>query len=578
MNVTPLPHVSPRQLALDVLAHLPESATRYDTADRSFSPFFSNIGLGLGATSGIETVFTHYNRRTQYLGNPAIRFDGGSCTGNDAFSLRFERAQVAFFARDAFLIEVEGDVSFDFLGDRALTSIRQWDTESGVRHVRLLLENRDMRDPDRAVPMLVSMRQVSDHVHALAFQFLTIDPAASEQALMDAPESADAARARTVRFFEDVLSGMTVAPRDPKEAGVLASAIFTLLSNTTAAPGQMAGYWASFPSRGGYPTHFLWDACFHVLGLMDMNPKLARDAVMVLAGNQRADGMIAHFLCSTWMRPEASQPPLLGWAAEKLAECLDQPEARQLKADLLDVLIANNRWWLDNRPTRFGLISCIDPFETGWDDTPRLDDGPIIPCDMNAYLLMQMRTAARFAADIGDPRTEDLEDEAEAFAQALVEVLYDGDRNLFFDADLETGNHRNLLTPAAFLPLLAGVPLVDYAQQDMLRDHLLDPLRFTGTIPFPSVAYDEICHDPGQMWRGPTWPPVYWLVLETLGKHGFAAERWSFAERLHQIILDDGNLHEYFHARTGEGLGFAQQGWTAAIFLRLHRDMMERQA
>jgi hypothetical protein len=53
-----------------------------------------------------------------------------------------------------------------------------------------------------------------------------------------------------------------------------------------------------------------------------------------------------HFVAATWVRPGASQPPLVGWAAERLVDARgDLGLARRV----LPALDANNRWWLANR-------------------------------------------------------------------------------------------------------------------------------------------------------------------------------------------------------------------------------------
>ena len=66
------------------------------------------------------------------------------------------------------------------------------------------------------------------------------------------------------------------------------------------------------------------------------------------------------------------------------------------------------------------------------------------------------------------------------------------------------------------------------------------------------------------------WLPISWLLLELLEKLGFDKELSECEKRLYEIVLKDGDLYEYFDSQTGGGLGYPQQGWTAAIFIRLH--------
>jgi glycogen debranching enzyme len=411
---------------------------------------------------------------------------------------------------------------------------------------------------------------------ALRLEVLTIDRDRAARSLLAAPATLDEARTKGRDWLRAALGDMTLRPTNAAEATVLARAVVTLLFNTTAAPGLMEGRLASYPSRGGYPTHFLWDACFHMLALENMHPRLARDALLLLSDCMRPDGLMPHFICSTWIRPIASQPPLFGWAAERL---VTRTKDLELAANVLPLMHKNTEWWLTQRMTTSGLIACFDPFETGWDDTPRLDDGPIIACDMNAYLLMQMRSAARIAALLGDaPQASALQERADAFAARMLAVLHDPVTNRFHDVLLSNGRKLPILSPACFLPLLGNMPLPKAQQLDMITRDLLDPARLNGEIPFPCVAYDDPAYNPAQMWRGPMWPPIYWLLLELLDQFGLVDVRKHSAQRLYQIILSDGYLHEYFNSQTGVGLGFPQQGWTAAILLRLHAELKGQNA
>ena len=90
--------------------------------------------------------------------------------------------------------------------------------------------------------------------------------------------------------------------------------------NLTKAPGNLSRCVSAFPSRGGYPTHFMWDIAFQNLAYELMDEKTAADTLLQLAYAIRPDGKIPQFLCSTWARPHFAQPALLGWAAERYTE------------------------------------------------------------------------------------------------------------------------------------------------------------------------------------------------------------------------------------------------------------------
>jgi putative isomerase len=301
-----------------------------------------------------------------------------------------------------------------------------------------------------------------------------------------------------------------------------------------------------------------------------MEPKLAEDSLLILTENLRSDGKMGHFICSTWVRPQATQPALVGWAGLRLVKLRNDKE---LAAKLLKPLCKNAEWWLTQRVTRFGIVSSINPVETGWDDTPRFDKGPVLPCDMNSYVLMQMRACEEFASMTGEKELElQIKKQADAFAKKMIEILYDPGENIFKDVLLETGEQLSLKSPACFIPLLADIPIEKDRAIRMIKDHLLDPKKFFGNVPFPSIAYDEEEYKPEKWWRGPTWIPIAYFMLEVLYKYGFEEEYRIASKRLYNMIIDDGRISELFNSKTGEGLGSKQQGWTAAILLKLRMD------
>ncbi|MEL7121861.1 MAG: hypothetical protein AAFO07_20605 [Bacteroidota bacterium] len=61
-------------------------------------------------------------------------------------------------------------------------------------------------------------------------------------------------------------------------------------------------------------------------------------------------------------------------------------------------------------------------------------------------------------------------------------------------------------------------------------------------------------------WRGPTWMPMAWMMLEVLKKYEFEEEYWQAANRIYKLMLLDGELHELFNSQTGEGIGIPQLG------------------
>lgn len=580
----------------------------YSTPARSFNPWFSETGLCVEPSTGKLSVFYHYNRLSYRLVDALIsplveRGTGVDVTGNP-FSIACKNAneygyETAFFAHNAWIFEAR-------VPNRETMTLRLcnvWEPSTSFARaaspstwlVRGYVPTSEKRDPDPYFPLGLGVRVLAGSLQPLspgefkaepdvngrlvlsfAVAGLETDDDALETVLAASPTDIPTAVSASRRWLGETLHRLPLPRRDSPEFPVAARAALALAMNATAPSGFLKDRVVIFPNRGTYPCVFLWDSCFSNLAAEYMMPRLAPDALLVLAENLRADGMMAHFLCSTWRRPLASQPALVGWAAVRL---LEQRQDAALARRLIEGLERNTEWWLRQRGGPDGLIICRDPFETGWDDTPRFDQGAIIALDMTSYVINQQRCCAWIARFLNQSeRAAHWEREADRLAAALVACCYDPRTNLFYDVLLSTGEWLPLKTPAAFLPLWAGVPLPRERRAAMIRDWLLNPKYFWGSVPFPSVAFDEPSYQPAPKpgkslsWRGPTWPSVAWLLLELLEKEGLHAERVVARDRFIELWTKDGALKELFNSRTGEGLGSYELSWTAAIFLRLLAD------
>ena len=572
--------------------------TRHFIEDRSMSPMYSNFGLCFSeGRAAAETLLLHYNRFTRPLWKPLIDFGGAGEIRSTFASTRIQNentdCELCFYATDAFAVYGRAAAARIFCAaDASLSEVWEAYRDENMLILQGYSENGDARDPDKYVPVACGVRVSRGTLRAengetqvlpdgtgelrfsLVCRALGFDLSEIKERLASAPETAEDAKERVRAWATEAAGGLDRIPAEEDARNTFLTAAAGLMMNLTAAPGKLAGHLSAFPSRGGYPTHFMWDSAFQNLAYELMSEKAAADTLLLLARSARPDGKIPQFLCSTWERPHETQPALLGWAARRYAE---KAGAENLDPAFINTvygaLCRNNRWWLTARMTKYGLIYCPHGLETGQDDSPRFDGGPVIAADMNAYLLSQLRATAYFAALAGDADGQKAwETEAERFGALMVKHLYDAEQNLFFDADLQTGRPLPLIALSSLIPLWAGVPLPEEKRRAMIEDYLLNEKYFFGGVPFPSVAYCEKTYEPAHWWRGPTWMPVAWLMLETLEQYGYKKERALAAARLYEIMKKDGALHELFNSQTGEGLGCAEQGWTAAIFIRLAYD------
>ena len=557
----------------------------YSAGDTSYSPFFSNIGLEIHADApGITKFWLHYNRFSRVLWN---RFaDFGAIFDKETSSpekiVFGSGAELAFFGTDRFMLSVCGGAAALLQSpDEALLSC--WCAENGEKYmlVRGYSKNGDARDPDEAVPFMLGIRAVKGRLEngangicalpengslllAFAFEALETDADRIKDDLFSAPEGIEECAEKCLEEIKRTVKELDLVCSDG-EALAAVRAINGLTENMALAPGQLKKHRSSYPSRG-YSSHFLWDTCFQNLAYEQMDPELAEDFLLQFKECQRTDGKYPQFLCSTWSRPGHTQPALIGWAAMRLYK---KTGSADFIREMLPSLKKNNEWWLNNRMTEHGVIACAHGLETGQDDSPRFDNGATLSCDMNSYLLSQLNITASLCEELG--QTEESgkwREKAAKLSQNMLKVLYHEDENIFYDAYPDLSPVK-IKTPVSLLPLWAGVELPEDKARGMIEQYLISPEYLFGDIPFPSVAYNEPTYEADHWWRGPTWMSEAWLMLETLRKFGYENEYNAACDRLFRMMLKDGKMHELFNSKTGEGMGYEQQGWTCAAYIAL---------
>ena len=96
--------------------------------------------------------------------------------------------------------------------------------------------------------------------------------------------------------------------------------------------------------------------------------------------------------------------------------------------------------------------------------------------------------------------------------------------------------------------------------------------RFWDGVPLPSVALDDPAHTSQEtfwglrrIWRGPSWVNAAWLVWTGLNRLGYADEAADLRDRLVAVVLRSG-LREYYHPRSGAGMGARDFGWSTLIW------------
>jgi len=332
---------------------------------------------------------------------------------------------------------------------------------------------------------------------------------------------------------------------------------------------------AMTPSKLHYVGIWQWDAYFHALAYRHVDTHLAQDQLRILLDHQLENGMLPDAIHDEGVvthlnfpvDADVTKPPLVAWAAWKIYE---HSQDREFLNETYEAIVRWNRWWFtQNDLDRNGLCEYQHPFSSGLDDSPLWDEGmPVESPDLNTYLCVQQDTLAKIAQVIGEMEEAEMwSRRAAALAQCMLQSMWDEDTGIFWAR--RNGQRINTRTPFGLFPLITGRMPKGIA--DRLVAQLMDDRLFWSRYPVPSVALNDPKYDPNQMWRGPTWVNVNYLLIEGLQSTGYSAIAAELRRRTLDLISGQKDIYEYYHPQTGTNPPKAAAifGWTSAVFIDL---------
>jgi putative isomerase len=332
---------------------------------------------------------------------------------------------------------------------------------------------------------------------------------------------------------------------------------------------------AMTPSKIHYVGVWQWDAFFHALAYRYVDRNLAQDQIRILLDHQQEDGMIPDAVhdegivthLSFPVDARVTKPPLIAWSAWKLYE--HEPD-REFLEEIYEPITRWNDWWFEkNDLDQNGLCEYQHPYSSGLDDSPLWDGGmPVESPDLNTYLFLQQECLAKIARAIGLRKEAQMwERRAQAIVDKITAEMWDADAGLFWAK--RNGQTIHIRTPLSLFPLLTGQLPPEIAQA--LVNHLINPGEFMPRYPVPSVAVNDPNYNPEQMWRGPTWVNVNYLLVEGLQKSGYPALADKLIKQTLDLINGRDDIYEYYHPQTGINPPNAASifGWSSAIFIDL---------
>jgi Glycosyl hydrolase family 63 C-terminal domain len=350
------------------------------------------------------------------------------------------------------------------------------------------------------------------------------------------------------------------------------------------------------PSPGHYPWQWYWDSCFAAMAWRRFDPPRARRELTSLVAAARPDGFIGHTIF--WNKPLSGarrftynvtsphapmtstiQPPALAWGWRiAVGDPRSEPG-----------IMRQHEWLAAHRDLDGdGLIWLLQPDESGLDASPQFDrvwkreahglPGYVRLVRRNRHFEFDLR---RVAAAGGPVVCEVMTNVLYSLSRSalglpsltatLVERCYDERRGVFWPVVRPDPGGAQVLTWAALSPLA----LPDLPQEighRLVQEHLLDERQFWLPVPPPSVAAEDPSYstqDRGflalrRYWRGPTWINAAWLLWLGLVRLGYAEQASELARRVADAVARQG-LREYYHPRTGQGMGARDFAWSALV-------------
>ena len=345
------------------------------------------------------------------------------------------------------------------------------------------------------------------------------------------------------------------------------------------------------PDRWPHQRMWLWDSVFHAAGIRHLDIQAARDIISAMLECSREDGFIPLDATPAGIR-DLTQPPVLALGVKLIHET--KADIEWLK-ECYPSLKAYIEWDLNNRDSdNSGLVewhieeneNCRSG-ESGMDNSPRFDAATQLKAaDFNALLSMECEILAGIAEELGFSDDAVMwKERHQKLNQLINERLWNDKEKFYFDYDIDQDKMSEVMASSGFLPLICGAPSQEQAAE--IAAHLNNPKTFKTAFPVPSIAVCCEEYYAKDMWRGPVWININWLIVHGLRRYGFNTEADMLAartmEELENMYLKYGVFFEFYDdrgevdppklLRKGRNIpdsfhqAFHDFGWSATLYI-----------
>ncbi|NOY07592.1 MAG: glycogen debranching protein [Spirochaetes bacterium] len=326
-----------------------------------------------------------------------------------------------------------------------------------------------------------------------------------------------------------------------------------------------------------YYNQFFWDSAYHALSWLWLNDSgPAEDEMKNFITSQYNSGMIPYELFlfpangREWMESDgnsttATQPPVIAITWMEIYKKFHNKE--YLKFFYEPLLRYENWLWLYRDLKKRGLSSVTNIWETGCDNSPRLDhiaknrvlDPFLEEVDFNVLIYLLRGSLIYAAGELGLDAPSYIKDHMDLTRQSMNTLMYDQADAFYYDLHSGSTEKVKVKTHAGLFPLLTDIP-GEKREKELVNRYLLAEDEFLTACPVPTVSIKEPVYSSNDFWRGANWPQITWTIIYGLKKHHPEAASEILDRFLSTTIAND-NCYEYYDSQTGEGAGLSYQGW-----------------
>ncbi|ATC65416.1 hypothetical protein CMV30_16510 [Nibricoccus aquaticus] len=294
----------------------------------------------------------------------------------------------------------------------------------------------------------------------------------------------------------------------------------------------------------------------------------------IILDRQLENGMLPDVLHQNGkLNSEYGKPPVMAWAVAVVDR--RSPDDAYI-ARVYPKLVRLGQFWDQERGGKSdGLYFYAGGHpgnESGWDNSVRWDGGyqlsksdekRLWAIDLKCYLYAHFRALSYLATRLNrESEAAGWSERAEKLARQINDQLWDEEKGFYVDRDRVIGAPSQVLSPAGFMPLFAGIAPKDRAAR--VAAAAANPEKFFPGM--PTAAYDTPGYDSRAMWRGPAWLNTSFFALKGLRDYGYTEVADAMrAKLLGWVAAEPELLREYYDSKTGEGLGARRFAWTGVF-------------